>query len=511
MLDGSIARWLGTPELRIALDREEARRSLIGFVRQAWPILEPGRTFVEGWPIGAIAEHLEAVTRGEIKRLLMNVPPGSMKSLLTRVFWPAWEWGPQGLGWVRYIGASYAEHLALRDNRRARLILNDPWFQQRWPDVYLSADQRAKGRFENNHKGWMQATSVEGLGTGERGDRFIIDDPHNVKTAESEATRESTLHWFSEVVPSRLNSLKEGVIVVIMQRVHDRDVSGFILEKELGYEHLMIPMEYEPERKCYTSIGWQDPRERPGELMWPERFSAEDIARLKKELSAWGGTFAIEGQLQQRPVPRGGGLFKKHWFKVVPATPAGGLRRVRAWDLAATVKEGGGDPDYTVGILMALDREGFYYIEDMVRLRDTPEVVERAILSTASRDGYDVRIRLPQDPGQAGKAQISYLTRRLAGYHVDPERESGSKITRTEPFAAQVEAGNVYLVDDHGSGWNDEFLNEVCRFPRADHDDTVDAATGAFRLLTFSPTGLLDHYERERARLQRQRAEAGKK
>jgi len=252
----------------IDIDRGEARESLAEFIKMAWHVLEPSREYVHGWHIDAICEHLEAVTRGDITRLLINVPPGAMKSLSTNVFWPAWEWGPMGMAANRYVCASYSDRLTIRDNRKCRNLISSPWYRARWGSKFqLVSDQNEKVKFENNRTGFKLATSVGGLGTGERGDRFVIDDPHNVKKGESQADRQEKRLWFKETVPTRVNDPEKSAIVVIMQRVHEDDISGVILSDDYGYEHLMIPMEFEPDRKCYTNIGWKDPRTKKDELI----------------------------------------------------------------------------------------------------------------------------------------------------------------------------------------------------------------------------------------------------
>lgn len=280
-------------ETRRWLDKADAEDSLLDFIRLMWPILEPGREFVEGWAVRAICEHLEAVTNGQIRRLLINVPPGCTKSLTTSAFFPAWEWGPRNLPATRYVCASYAQDLTVRDNRRCRALVSSPLYQSLWGDRFsLTDDQNAKVRFDTDKTGFKIATSVGGVGTGERGDRFIVDDPHNVKDAESDLKRNGALQWFSEVVPTRVNE-ESSAIIVIMQRVHEDDVSGQIIANDLGYEHLMLPMEFEPKRKCFTSIGFEDPRTEEGELLWPERFSREFLEKdLKPGLRAWGGEYA---------------------------------------------------------------------------------------------------------------------------------------------------------------------------------------------------------------------------
>ena len=451
---------------RDLIDAELCRRSVLHFARTFWPILEPGRKLITGWPIEAIAEHLEAVTRGEIRKLLITVPPGSMKSLMTRAFWPTWSWisGPS----TRYIGASYAEALAARDNRRAKMVVESPLYQRLFPHVRLAADQAQKVNFANTETGSMMATSVKGRATGERGDVFVIDDPHNVLEAESEAIRGETLQWFREVVPSRVNDLDHSAFVCIMQRVHHEDVAAAAIEQ--GYEHLLIPMHYDALRSRTTSIGWTDPRREEGELMWPERFSQRAVDDLVKTL----GPYASSAQLEQRPTPREGGLFKADRIQKIAAVPDEEIVWCRAWDLAAT--DGGGA--YTAGILVGWRVEAQrVIIADVKRARLGPEGVRKLVADTADFDGVAVPISLPQDPGQAGKVQARDFTVRLAGYRVRIEPQSGSKETRAEPLAAQVEAGNVDVVE---GDWNRDFIEELRHFPKGVYKDQADAASSGF-------------------------------
>jgi predicted phage terminase large subunit-like protein len=460
-----------------ALDRAEAEAGLAGFIKRAWHVLEPpGRPYVHNWHIDSICEHLEAVSDGGIRRLLINMPPGCMKSLSVSVCWPAWEWGPRGRPGTRWIGASYAERLSVRDNIKCRRLIRSDWYRALWGDAFdLVREQNTKARFENDRTGFRLATSVGGLGTGERGDRFIIDDPHNVQKTDSATTREATLRWFDETVPTRLNDPEKSAIVVVMQRVHERDVSGHILARELDYEHLLLPMEYEAATSRVMPTGTADPRTADGELLWPARFSGPVVEALKRSM----GAYAAAGQLQQRPVPREGGLFRRHWFDIVRTVP-GGVRAVRHWDLAGSRAGGGRDPDWTVGLKLCRDGEGIFYVEDIVRLRAEGPEVRKAIAATAARDGTGVRISLPQDPGQAGKVQAQDLVRMLAGYRVTAKPESGDKLTRAEPAAAQAEAGNLKL---RRGDWNDAFLEEAAMFPNGAHKDQVDALSGAFAAL----------------------------
>src|ERR1700688_880306 len=296
----SFASLLTRPCLRDEIDREMAMRSLGEFVRQAWPIAEPSTPFVPGFHINAIIEHLEAVTRGEIRNLLINVPPRHMKSLLVSVFWPAWEW----IRWPerRWLYSSYGAQLSIRDSVKCRRLIESPWYQHRWRDRFaLTTDQNTKGRFDNDRSGYRLSTSVGGAATGEGGDRIVCDDPHNVQEAESDSVRKGTNDWFDVVMSTRVNDPKTAAKVVVMQRCHQQDLSGHLLEQG-GWEHLCLPAEYESSRRT-TSIGWSDPRSTAGELLWPERFGPEEIESLKHSM----GSYATAGQLQQRPSPAEGG------------------------------------------------------------------------------------------------------------------------------------------------------------------------------------------------------------
>lgn len=467
---------LSQAELREAADnatRELCRRSLAAFARRAWPILEPSTELKWGWALDAICEHLEAVTKGEIKRLLMNVPPGSMKSLLTGVIWPAWEWGPQGLAHHRFLATAHKQDLAVRDNLKCRRLIRSPWFQRLWP-VVLTSDQDAKTKFENESTGFREAMAFTSM-TGSRGDRVILDDPHSVDDANSPVKLAADITTFREALPSRVNN-DQSAIVIVMQRLHEQDVSAVAVS--LGYEHLMIPMRFEAERRCSTSIGWEDPRKADGELMFPERFPEKQVIELETQL----GSYATAGQLQQRPAPRSGGMFQRSDFEIVEAIPAGPKRVVRAWDFAATEAKPGKRPDWTVGLRMVLVGDTFY-VDDVIRGQWKPSIVEQTLTNTASQDGVAVTIRMPEDPGAAGKADAQTKIKLLKGYSVKAVRPTGEKAVRARPASAQAEVGNVKLLCGL---WNTAFLDEICVFPAGTHDDQVDAFADALNELALS-------------------------
>lgn len=453
-------------ERAIEIESKKVGVSFASFVKAGWHVLEPAAELKWGWALDAICDHLEAVSRGEVLELLMNVPPGCMKSLLTGVFFPAYEWGPRGLPHLRYLGTAHKQDLAVRDNLKCRRLIRSEWYQDRWP-ITLTGDQNAKTKFENDRTGFREAMAFASM-TGSRGDRVILDDPLSVDDANSPAALHSAELTFLEALPTRLNN-DDSAKIVIMQRLHERDTSGIILAKDLGYTHLCLPMEFEKKRRCHTVIGFTDPRTKEGELLFPERFGPAKVESLKKTM----GSYATAGQLQQRPAPRDGGMFKRAWFTPIRALPAGTIF-VRGWDLAASTDAGSA---YTSGVKMGLTPEGRYVIAHSARDRLTAGGAERLIVNTAKQDGVSVPVSLPQDPGQAGKAQAQYLVRQLAGFNARATPESGDKVTRAEPLSAQAEAGNVdILIGD----WNEAFLDEISTFPNGTYKDQVDAATRAF-------------------------------
>ena len=451
------------------IERQLCANSFAYFIQRAWPHIIPDK-LQWGWHMDAVAEHLEAVAAGQIIRLLVNIPPGTSKSTIIGIMYPAWLWGPGGQPHHRYIGASHEQGLAVRDNRLMRELIKSEWYQSLWP-LSLKGDQNEKLYFENEHRGFRQACAVASM-TGRRGHTIAWDDPLSPEKANSDVAREEAIRIFKETLPTRLNDPESSAIIVVMQRLHANDPSGYILANDLGYEHLMIPMEFEPERRKTTSIGWTDPRTKEGDLLDLKRFPPSVIERDKRAM----GSYAWAGQMQQRPAPREGGMFKRSWFNVVRAVPAN-TQFVRGWDLAAT----NGAGDWTVGVKIGRMPSGRFLIAGVARDQLSSAGVERLIVNTASQDGLECRISLPQDPGQAGKAQASYLVQKLAGYNVTTSTESGDKVTRASPMAAQAEAGNIDILE---GDWNDAFLNELSIFP-AGAKDQVDGASRAFNTLAL--------------------------
>jgi predicted phage terminase large subunit-like protein len=471
---------------------EKARRSLYEFVRQAWPVLEPETPLVEGMHVRAVCDHLQAVAEGRIRNLIVNIPPGHAKSLLTAVFWPAWRWidHPE----ARWLFSSYREPLATRDSVKCRRLIESPWYQERWGGRYqLSDDQNQKSRFENTRTGYRVVVPMS-AGTGERGDYVVVDDPHSVDQAESDTERRSAIEWWSGSMATRLNDLATGHKIVIMQRLHEADLTGDLLAKG-GYDWLCLPEEFEPERRCITSIGWTDPRRQSGELLWPDKVSQADLERLKVEL----GYYRYAAQYQQRPAPAEGGLLKRCWWRywcpahshlppVSVRMPDGEVRNipavplpdrldqvVQSWDLAfkdlAT-------SDYVVGQVWAAVGADRFLLDQRRERMDMPRTVEA--IRAMSEKWPRGTAKLVEDRAN-GPAVIASLQHEIAGLiGVNPE---GGKIARAAAVSPQIEAGNVYLPHPAITPWVEGLVEECTSFPHAAHDDQVDALTQALNRL----------------------------
>lgn len=449
--------------IQIALDRKKAATSLAYFVKQAWHVIEPATPLVWGHVLDVMCAELEQIffDPGFQPRLLMNVPPGTMKSILVSVMFPSWVWSINPS--KSFTGAAHEQGLAIRDARKMRIIIESDWYQARWP-LKLSSDANAKTLFENEKRGFRQAMPFGSL-TGRRSDFVLIDDPLSAEHANSEAHILEAERIFRETLPTRINN-DESAIIVIMQRLAQADTSGLILDhpKKYGYRTLILPMRFEIDR-----ADPKDWRTVDGELLFPERYSLRAVEALEEIL----GSYGTAGQLQQRPTPRDGGLFNRAWFKSIDAMP-NDLTLCRGWDLAATTNQ---TSAYTAGVLMGLSRDGKIVIIDVVRGRWTPDGVYNVVSQSALSDGQHVRQSLPLDPGQAGVAQKNQFAKNLAGYDARFSPESGDKITRALPLSAQCEAGNVYILT---GDWNKTFLDEICMFPGSKFKDQVDAASRAY-------------------------------
>jgi len=495
-------------DLLIKLDRSDCKDSLSSFIRAAWHIVEPGQQYHHGWHVDFLCESLEAISYGTTiedgslyNRLLINIPPGMMKSLLTNVFFPAWEWGPRNMPHLRYICASHSQELAIRDGLRMRRLIESDWYRARWPHVVIQRDQNQKQKFENTALGFRQCAAAGSI-TGARADRVIIDDPLSVQDAMSDQIKESTNTWFLEAVPTRLVNPTESAIIVIMQRLAENDVSGVIIEKDLGYDHIMLPMRYDPSRAAPTLLGLEDPRSEEGELLFPSRFPESVVDRDEKIMGPW----ATAGQFQQSPEPRGGGVIKREWipiweresyppFDFVIAAVDGAYTTKQENDPSAMTVWGiwtGGDQ--TAQITRALTPGGIEAALERTYTQEHPkvmlmyawaerlefhELVEK-VQETMSR--YQVDKLLIEN--KATGISIAQEMRRLYGKEefgvqlIDPKGQD--KLARLYSIQHIFAEGLVYAPD---RTWADMVINQLATFPKGRHDDLVDTTSMALRHL----------------------------
>jgi predicted phage terminase large subunit-like protein len=488
------------------LDAELARRRLRRFARSAWHVVEPVTGIyneaydrfepIPNYHADAVCDHLQAVTEGHIRRLVINIPPRCQKSLTTSVMWPAWSWIDHPH--LRFIFSSYVGDLAIRDSLKTKRIIESEWYQRhfgkRWS---IRRDRNNKTLFENTATGFREALSSRGGVTGKGAHILVCDDPHNVREAESDVVRQGVLDWWDEVMSTRLDDPMTGAMVLIMQRVHFEDLAAHVLERG-DWEHVNLPMEYEgrcivevPHRCSQpknekgvdlapTTLGFRDPRTTEGELLWPARMPESVVNTFKRDL----GPYAYAGQMQQRPTPRKGGFFKVDsivTYDEIPRDRDGKKYRIeaaaRGWDKAAT--DGGGD--WSAGVLvMRLEERApqRFVIAHVVRGQWSSGAREATIRSTAEMDGDDVYVVVEQEPGSSGVDSAVATMKNLAGFDVESDKVTGSKPTRARPLAVQIENGNVCMLSGE---WNRPFIDEMRRFPAGTHDDQVDAAAAAFK------------------------------
>jgi len=458
------------------IERELCSRSLAEFAKRAWHVLEPSSELKWGWALDAICLHLEAVTDGRINRLLMNVPPGSMKSLLTGVMWPAWEWGAKRMPEMRFIGTAHEETLAIRDSRKCRDLIKSEWYQSLWP-VELLSDLDGKREFGNTRKGTRQARSFTSM-TGVRGDRVILDDPISADSANSPAKLEAAKLAFTETLPTRVNNDKSA-IVVVMQRLNEADVSGVILDMKLDYVHLFIPMRFEKNNRCTTSIGWSDPRTEEGELMFPDRFGEEQVKELEKTLGSYGSS----GQLQQRPSPRGGGIIKTEWYKYYTLPPEIEFRTIHA----DTAQKTGEENDYSVFQCWGRTTTGQAIMLDQIRGKwEAPELMVHArAFWIKHRQSNDSPLRsMDVEDKVSGTGLIQTLRRE--GIPVLAVQRDKDKVSRGHDAAPFIESGNVLLPID--APWLSDFLAESATFPAGANDDQLDPMFDAIKKVQSAPS-----------------------
>ncbi len=445
------------------LDRELARRKFSEFIKQAWTYVEPTTTLKWNWHIEAIADHLQAVAEGTIKRLIINIPFRCSKSTICSVMFPAWTWlnSPS----KKFITTSYDESLALRDSWSMRNLVTTEWFAKLTNDKFkLSDDQSQKRFFANNSGGYRLSRGITSGATGHTAEILIADDPMNAKKVTSDLERQTAIDSFQSQFLTRLSPPGQGAAVIVMQRLHHQDLSGIYMD-DPAWDKLIIPMEWDGDHRSHTKLGWVDPRTEVEELMFPDYFTREAVDSYKLH-----GSQFVSSQLQQRPVAAEGSTIKRDWLRYYRELPH---VKKYSWSFDTAFKTGDKN-DYSVGILWAECEDG-YYIVDLVRKKLEYTALKHLIKSCFDSQPSSEVIIEDKATGQSLVQDLRRFTQ-LPIIPVIPGKDMpGSKAERLDIVAGLFEAGKVYIPEN--APWRYIWEQEITEFGFQPHDDTVDATT----------------------------------
>jgi predicted phage terminase large subunit-like protein len=469
--------------VRMAADAVKCERDVRFFARQAWRIVEPKAKYLHNWHIDAIGRHLEAVTNGDIRRLIINMPPRHMKSLMVAVFWMCWQWTFSPA--TRWIFSSYAQNLSKRDSLKCRRIISSPWYQLNWGDrVRLTSDQNQKMRFENDATGYRIATSVGGTGTGEGGGIVVSDDAHKAGEYHSPVMLKRACSWWDEEMSSRGDDPKTCAHVIMGQRIHMADISGHTLAKG-GYERLVLPAVFNGKRYV-TSIGFEDKREKIGELLWEQRFPQAEIDELILRM----GPQIASGQLGQEPVAPGGNIIKGAWIEPYYYTvaPTSFDSVILVWDSAHGGDANKENPESSFSVGGAIGSVGAdYYLLELTRGQwDLPDELEAfQSFCIAMEQKYDVQDKVVENKAH-GRSIVQTFKHVIEGIvAINPVK---SKAVRLDSVSYLFRAGNVHL--PKFAPWKDIVVAELCGFPAFATNDCVDIVSMGLIYLRENETDL---------------------
>jgi len=451
-------------ELKYALNKTLCEMSFYEFFKQAWHIVEPAIELSSNWHhkyiCDALQEEAERIIakKPKTKDIIINVPFRSTKSLIVTVMFPVWSWikDPK----LRFITSSYSANLSIELATKSRDIIFSEWFKSRWGTIFhIKKDQNLKERYENNHMGMRRATSVGGTVTGQGGDFLIVDDPLSPQMANSATERENANEWYRTTFYSRLNSPKIGVRIIIMQRVHEDDLSGFLLDREtrLNYNHICIPATIDGEVKPKKLENFYD----DNGLFWEERFGQDVLDDYKKAL----GSYGYAGQLMQTPTPLDSGMIRQEWFKIDRYREDGVVNFVIDPAYTANQKN---DPS---ALLAYIYKDNKWQIIDCTNVyKEFPDLV-KFIPQWVTKNGYTNKSRIFVEPKASGKSIVQTLIRETGLNVREDKPPTKDKVARVADISATLESGRVGLLQ---GSWNNEFLDQLTKFPSAKHDDMVD-------------------------------------
>jgi predicted phage terminase large subunit-like protein len=432
------------------------RRDFKSFVHKTFLSLNPNQMYMSNWHIDMIAEYLRAAELGQVRRLIINMPPRSLKSLCISVAWPAWILAHTPH--ERIMAASYAMPLSIKHSLDCRNVMQSPWYRALFPGTIISREQNEKHKFMTTEHGFRLATSVGGMATGEGGNFLIVDDPMNPSQAMNHHYRHLVNRWFEHTFSTRLDDKNKGVMVLVMQRLHQHDLSGYLLEKSNVWEHLSLPA-IAPENHIYHFGGVQKIMH-AGELLHGERDGQKALERLKCDI----GIYAFSAQYLQQPVPEQGALIMVEWLKRYTALPQV-MRIVQSWDTAI---KSANEHDASVCITVG-ESAGESYVLHVLRFKAEYPDLKKMVLKMAEDYAPDAVLIEDKASGQ----QLLQDLKRETKLPLIPIQPKGDKISRISAASAMIEAGKLYFPKD--ASWLAEFERELLSFPHAKHDDQVDA------------------------------------
>ena len=454
--------------LKFALEKKLCELSFYEFFQKAWHIVEPSIKLSTNWHhkylCDTLQEECERIIANRVKSkdIIINIPFRATKSILVTVMFPVWCWikDPK----LRFITASYSADLSIEHSTRSRDIITSDWFKERWGELFhIKKDQNLKSRYENNFLGVRRATSVGGTVTGQGGDFLIVDDPVSPQHAASEIERENANEWYRTTFYSRLNNPHTGIRIIIMQRIHDNDLSGFLLyggDSRTKYKHICIPAEISDDVKPKKLNSFYD----DNGLFWTDRFSKTILDDYKQAL----GSYGYAGQLMQTPTPLNSGMIKSEWLKIDQYKIIDDNIAVNfVIDPAYTSNEKN-DPS---ALLAYTFRDNKWQIIDCVNVyKEFPDLV-KFIPQWVTKNGYSNRSRIYVEPKAAGKSIVQTLQKETGLNVREDKPPSKDKVARVQDISASLESGRVSLLRGK---WNEEFLQQLVKFPAAKHDDMVD-------------------------------------
>lgn len=441
------------------------RRDFRAFLRKAYPAIRGGEMIRWNWHLDAIAHALDQVAEGQSRRLLITMPPRNLKSITVSVAWVAWMLGRDPAR--NFVCVSYSNELSAKLARDCLAVMQSAWYRELFPGTLISAKRSASGDFETTRGGGRLATSVTGTLTGRGGDIIIIDDPIKPEEAHSETTRNFVNHWFQSTLASRLNDKETGAIITVMQRLHQHDLAGMMLESG-GWDQLSLPA-IALQDESVPLPGGRAHLRREGDVLHPER----EPRNVLDEIRALMGSMDFEAQYQQQPLPATGNIVKADWLRTYPIgfdpkSVSGKI--VQSWD---TATKDGVLNDWSVCITAHVARNEIRILDVFRRRLLFPELKAAAIRLARTHGATDL---LVEDQASGSQLIQTLRSEQPCGVpHPIARRPEGDKYSRMAGVSGQIEGGQLLLPEV--APWLGEFLTELLGFPNARHDDQADALT----------------------------------